>query len=215
MALALCNSCSDDDEGVDGPVEMQFWDIVTYNGTTEGADLSTFTFRQVDDSPLISLVSPRLLPDEIEAGTRMVIRYIPESGHAYISGKIKLLSASRINQGPVATEWKDEFDNWNRDKVYLYSVWRTGSYLNFHVRLTYNTEPRLFQLAADPATLSSDFPDVYLIHVLAEPTDYHDRAYFASFDISQIWDSPDVKGIRLHVANTNLEQSKFTFVKNN
>ena len=211
--LALASSCTDE-TGVKGPVEVQLWDLVTYEGTTDGGDLSHFTFRQVDDSPLISLFAPTLLPAETPAGTRMIIRYIPESGEAYTSGNITLLSAARVNQSPVATEWKDEFDGWNRDKVYLYSVWRTGNYLNFHVRLTYDPEPRLFQLAADPATIGTEYPDVYLIHIMASPTDNHDRAYFASFDIAGIWDAPQTKGIRLHVANTNLDQQEFTFVKN-
>ena len=48
---------------------------------------------------------------------------------------------------------------------------------------------------------------------MASPTDYHDRAYFASFDIAGVWNSPQTKGIRLHVANTNLDQQEFTFVK--
>ena len=30
----------------------------------------------------------------------MIIRYIPESGEAYTSGNITLLSAARINQSP-------------------------------------------------------------------------------------------------------------------
>lgn len=212
IMLALTCSCSDE-TGFKGPVEMQLWDIVTYEGSTDGGDRSRFTFRQVDDSPLITLISPTLLPAETTAGTRMIIRYIPESGEAYTSGNITLLSAARINQSPVATEWKEEFDNWNRDKVYLYSVWRTGNHLNFHVRLTYDPEPRLFQLAADPATIGTEYPDIYLVHIMASPTDYHDRAYFASFDIAGVWNSPQTKGIRLHVANTNLDQQEFTFVK--
>ena len=86
---------------------MQLWDLVTYEGCTDGGDGSRFTFRQVDDSPLITLISPTLLPAETTAGTRMIIRYIPESGEAYTSSNITLLSAARINQSPVATEWKE------------------------------------------------------------------------------------------------------------
>lgn len=210
---AFFTSCTDE-SGVDGPVEIQLWDIATYLGYSNETGQSSFSFRQVDDSPEVNLTSTVMLPEEIIAGTRMVLRYIPESGKAYTSGPIRLLGASRINQEPVETEWKDEFNDWNRDKVFLYSTWRSGNYLNFHVRLTYDTEPRIFTLAADPATISSEWPDVYLVHVMATPTDYHDRAYFASFDISEIWANPTVKGIRLHVANTNLDKHEFTFVKN-
>lgn len=208
----LVSSCSDD-EGVKGPVTIQLWDLVTYQGLTDDGSSSCFTFRQVDDSPTITLTSASRFSDEVESGTRMIIRYVPESGKAYTSGAIRLLSADRITQGPVATEWKDQFNDWNRDKVFLYSVWRSGTYLNFHLRLTYDTEPRLFQLAADPATLDSDWPEIYLIHVMARPVDYHDRIYFASFDIAEIWNRDNVKGIRLHVANANLDQHEFTFVK--
>lgn len=214
LSFLVLPSCSDD-EGFDGPVDIQLWDIVTYQGFSDATGLSTFTFRQVDDSPEITLTSTMRPSDEIESGTRMMIRYIPENGEAYTSGKIRLLSAARINQGPVATEWKDEFNEWDRDKVFLYSTWRSGTYLNFHVRLTYDTEPRHFQLAADPATLDSEWPDIYLVHVLANPTDYHDRVYYASFDIAEIWNKASVKGVRLHVANSNLPQQEFTFAKNN
>lgn len=213
IPFLLFQSCSDDD-GIDGPVEMQLWDIVTYEGNGDGQAGSVFTFRQVDDSPLITLTSPKRLADA-EPGTRMMITYVPDSGEAYTSGSINLLSASRINSETAKTEWKDEYNDWDRDKVYLYSAWRSGTYINFHLRLTYSTEPRIFALVLDPATKDSEMPEFYLVHIMDEPTDYHDRVYFASFDVAGTWNEETTKGIRIHVADTNLNKDIFTFYKNN
>ncbi|WP_297063696.1 NigD-like C-terminal domain-containing protein [uncultured Duncaniella sp.] len=209
----VLTSCNDDD-GIDGPVEIALWDIVTYEGKGSDGKGSVFTLRQVDDSPLVTLTSTSGLQD-IEAPTRLMIRYIPEGGEAYVSDRIQLLGASKINTGEAATEWKDDYDNWNRDKVFLYSAWRTGTYINFHLRLTYSTEPRIFNLVLDPDTRQSETPEFYLVHIMAEETDYHDRAYFASFDIGEIWNDPKTKGVKIHIADTNLNKDIFTFYKNN
>lgn len=206
-------ACSDE-EGVNGPVAAQLWDIVTYEGPASGNSGSTFTFRQVDDSPLVTLTSDKQLEDA-ESGTRMMIRYIPESGEAYTDSRINLLSAARINNGPAETEWKKDYDDWNRDKVYIYSAWRSGTYINFHLRLTYSAEPRIFALVLDPATRDSAMPEFYLVHIMAKPTDYHDRAYFASYDIAEIWNDPATSGVKIHVADTNLNKDIFTFYKKN
>ncbi len=211
VAVALA-SCSGDD-GVDGPVEISLWDIVTYEGP-DGSSGSRFTFRQVNDSPLITLTSTATLSD-LDEGTRLAIRYIPSSGNAYESGPVRLLQASKITQSEVAMEWNDDFDNWGRDKVYVYSLWRSGNYINAHVKLTYTSEPRIFRLAADPATIESDWPVVYLVHILPGEIDNHDRTYLASFDISPLWLRPDVKGVILKVANSNLNKDIFTFAKAN
>ncbi|MCM1076016.1 MAG: hypothetical protein NC411_01485 [Bacteroides sp.] len=204
-------SCSDDD-GFDGKVEAQLWDIVTYEGPKTDGSGSTFTFRQVNDTPLITLTSDKSLGDT-ETGNRLMIRYIPLSGIAYQSGQINLISASMINQSAVKTEWKEEYNEWDRDKVFLYSIWRTGSFINFHLRLTYSAEPRIFTLAPDTLTLGTVMPEFYLVHVMSTPTDNHDRAYFASFDFSEFWNTPAVKGVKIHVANDNLDKDIFTFDK--
>lgn len=213
LASFVLTSCNDDD-GIDGPVEMELWDIVTYEGKGSDGKGSVFTLQQVDDSPLVTLTSTSGLQD-IEAPTRLMIRYIPEGGEAYVSDRIQLLGASKINTGKAATEWKDDYDNWNRDKVFLYSAWRTGTYINFHLRLTYSKDPRIFNLVLDPDTRQSETPEFYLVHIMAEETDYHDRAYFASFDIGEIWNDPKTNGVKIHIADTNLNKDIFTFYKNN
>lgn len=203
-------ACGDD--GVDGPVDMTCTDIVTFEGN-DGSD-AVFTFQKVDDTPLITLTARTTIDEEeIPVGKRLLIYYNPPENQAYKSGEITLLGAKRITQSTVATEWSKDFADWDRDRVYLYSTWRSGNYLNVHVRLTYSTEPRIFCLAADPQTLDSEWPDVYLIHKLASETDSHDRAYYASFDLTPVWERQGVKGIRLHVANSNLDKHIFTFAR--
>lgn len=200
------------EEGVDGKVEMTYSEIVTYHGNADGR--AEFTFIKVDDTPEITLTADRSVnveQDRIPA--RMVISYVPAGGEPYESGPIRLLSASLINFAPVLTEWRDDYDQWDRDGVYLYSMWRSGKYVNIHVRLTYSTDPRIFSMVADPTTLSSAYPDIYLVHKLDKPVDNHDRAYYASFDLSPVWEREGVEGVNIHVSNTNLDKQIFTFKK--
>lgn len=207
MSLALV-SCRD--EGVDGEVAMNCVDIVTFEGNEDGH--AVFTFNKVDDTPVITLTSTGELSG-VNEGTRLLISYVPESNQAYTSGPISLRGVARITGSPVANEWKDEYDAWDKDPVYVYSVWRSGRYLNLHVRLTYSTVPRVFCLALDPATAESAWPELYLVHVLSTDVDYHDRAYYASFDMESVWSSPSVRGVRVHISDTNQDKHIFTFEK--
>jgi len=210
MTITL-GSCGED--GVDGPVEMTCTDLVTYTGTTGGH--ATFTFQKMDDSPEITLTSLNPIgTDGIDPGTRMLVSYIPQDNKPYVSGPVTVLGGRVVTQSAITTTWHDSFNDWAKDDVYVYSLWRTGRYINVHVRLTYSTEPRIFCLAADPATLDTPRPDVYLVHVIDGDADNHDRAYYASFDIAEVWSRPEVEGIRLHVANSNLDKQIFTFEKN-
>lgn len=209
MVLTL-GSCRED--GVDGPVEMTCADIVTFAGNVGGH--ATFTFQKMDDSPEITLTAQSAIAaDGIDVGTRLLISYIPEDNKAYTSGPVTLLGGRVVTQSAVTTEWRDEYDAWDKDRVYVYSAWRTGRYINVHVRLTYSPEPRIFCLAVDPSTLGTAWPDVYLVHVIDGDVDNHDRAYYASFDIDAVWSRPGVEGVRLHIANSNLDKQIFTFPK--
>lgn len=215
LTAGVTSSCGD--EGIDGRVEMALTDIVTFEGNTNGNN-ATFTLVKVDDTPAITLTADRPViidsdDDKDAPPVRMLISYIPADGMPYSGGPVRLLSASRITQAPVATEWKDEYDSWNAYPVYVYSMWRSGSWINLHMRITYSDEPRIFCLATDPATISSETPDLYLVHVLENPVNNHDRSYYASFDISSVWDLPHVKGVNVHVANSNLHKHIFTFQK--
>lgn len=203
-------SCGED--GVDGPVDMECTDIVTFEGMEGRAGV--FTFRKVDDSPVIRLTAEGFDPKGVSAGSRMMLRYIPASGKPYTSGGITVTGQAYITQSQTAMEWVPEYDVWADSPVYVYSIWRSGSYLNMHVRLPYVAAPRLFGLVADPSTIADAKPDVYLVHILPDDAALtFTREYYASFDLSPVWDIETVSGITLHVANSNLDKHIFTFDK--
>lgn len=213
LSLSALTSCLSD-KGHDGPVDMTYADIATFQGNINGR--AQFTIRQVNDLPEATLIAQAPLnynPEDDPTGKRMFIRYTPESKKPYVSGPMTLLSAATVNQSATKIENISDYPDWGRDKVYLYTVWRTGKYLNFNVSLTYDSEPRVFCIVADKSTLSNDYPDLYLVHIMKEPTDYHDRRYYASFDISEIWDRENILGVNLHVCNSNLNKDIFTFDK--
>lgn len=199
---------------VDGPVKLMLTDIVTYDGETDNG--LSFSFQQIDDSPLVSLTASGIRfkeSDSISPGQRMVIYYHPLSGVAYKSGEIELVGASPITSGKLASGHIADFPEWNRDRVYVYSMWRTGQYMNLHCRLTYSTVPRTFALMVDSASINDSIPQLYVLHQLADPTDYHDREYYVSWDMDALWKRQSVKGVDIHVANSNMPQKLFTFRK--
>ncbi len=215
--ILLLTTAGASDNGHDGPVDIIYWDIATFEGNTGSS--ASFTVRQINDSPEATLIADRTIPipedGDDPTGKRMYISYIPESNRPYTSGRVTLRSASVINQSPMRIESLEKYPDWARDRVFLYSAWRTGKYINLHVSLTYDREPRTFCIVADPETVSSAYPDLYLVHIMAQPTDYHERRYYASFDISEIWDKPTVMGVNLHLSNSNLDKQIFTFHKAN
>lgn len=197
---------------IDGEVEMSFTDVATYEGRLPG-DSMKFTLRQNDDSPLVTLACQGHFKDSVACGQRMVITYIPESGKAYTSGTAYLVGAAEISGGMSVSGDIADYPLWNRDSVYVYSMWRTGEYINLHSRLVYSKKPRVLKMLVDSATADSAVPTAYVVHCLDTVTDYHDRAYYVSWDIKEIWEKPGCKGLKVRVANTNLPQQEFQFMK--
>lgn len=209
--LVSLTSCINDDT-VDGNITPLYTEIVTFDGNTD--DTADFSFNKVDDSPVINLVAGRPVSGDIEPGTRVFLVYQPLSGQgAYESGAIAIRQVSLINNGRIETADIMSLGRWDNDKVYLYSLWRSGDYINIHCRLPYSSEPRRFSLAALDSTVNEEIVDVYLIHELPEPVNSFERAYYASFNIAEIWNRPSCRGIRVHVANSNLEKNIFEINK--
>lgn len=207
---ALFAACSDD-----GPYSERaaLYDLVTFDGNlSQGA---TFSFQRRDDSPVITLTAKgvTLATDQVKQNERLLIGYYPESGEAYRSDNIQLIGVTKVNQDTLRYSPAEEIAGWDKDPVYLNSVWRSGKYLNMYMRVEYSSEGRLFRLVADESTLESEFPQLYLMHDLYDAPEKFTRRAYVSFDISSLWEKPEHKGIILHINDSNLETEIYTFTK--
>ncbi len=212
-AMLSATSCRPD--GEDGPVSLTFTDIATFEGNLTPEGCAVFTLRQDGDSPQVTLHTDRALDTEdYPEGSRMLIYYTNTSNAPYTSGQANLIGGYRVTQGTV-TEWDSEaYARWDADPVWLNSVWRTGEWLNFNLRLPYCTEKRIFTVAARPDLSADGCADIYLVHILPAGTPpSFTRSYYASFDISEIWDNPAVKEARVHISSSNLGMKECSFVK--
>ena len=203
-------ACGDDN---DYSERAMLSDIVTI-AETSGPDGAVFTFQRYDDSPEIRLVDPSLSLDDEVKGLRALLRYYPESGEPYTSGNIKARALSVINNDTTLIRPVAKY-NWNATPVYLHSVWRSGEYLNLHVRVVYSDKPRHFNLLVDSLTLTEPVPQVYLVHDKLDAPDNFLMETYASFDISNVWSLPTCEAIEVHINDSNLKKEVYTFTKTN
>ena len=140
MAVTL-SSCSDEEYST----EMMLSDIITV--TSVGND-TRFEFQRYDDSPLIKLTAGNVdLPEKI-VNNRVLLRYYPESGEPYVSGAIKVVGLTLINNDTTRIRPIEKY-NWTATPVFLNSIWRTGNYLNLRMKVEYSEKPRQFGLVVD------------------------------------------------------------------
>ncbi len=206
-ASAMISACSDDDYND----RMMLSDLVSIQASDASAG-TTFTFQRYDDSPVITLVDPKLNIKEELVGHRALLYYYPESGQAYESGNISATGLTIVNSDTAVVRPIARYD-WDASPVYLNSIWRSGRYLNFRMRLDYSDKPRHFGLVVDSLTLTSTEPQLYLVHNLNGAPDNFLRECYASFDISKIWQQPTCKSIAVHIKDSNLNKDTYTFTK--
>lgn len=200
-------SCSDDDTYSD---EAFLSDIVTVEST--GEEGSCFTFRRYGDSPLVTLTAPGFQLDGKYVGKRVLLRYYPESGLPYTDGDIRPLAVSPVNCDTTVIRPVERYD-WNADAVFLNSIWRSGNYINVHLRAVYSDKPRYFSLMVDSLTLTDAVPRVYLVHNALGAPDSYMKEEYASFDITNVWSQGSCDGIEVHVNDSNLKKEIYTFNK--
>ena len=210
-ASAALTGCVNADT-IDGPVEMTVYNIVTFEGNEPGA---TFSYCPPGtDTPLTLRSAEAIDPEQATAGKRVIIGYVPARD---ASGTIALKALARVTM-PELTGCQGVPRGWDADGVWVTSVWRSGQYVDMRLRLPYSAEPRMFALAVDSTTLGSPVPRLYLCHKLPEGVTADatfSRNYYVSACVSPVWDRPEVEGIEINIANTNLPSLRqFTFMKN-
>ncbi len=208
LLLASLASCSDDKEYNDSAM---YSDIVTIASTAEEQG-TVFKFRRYDDSPEITLTDPGLTLKKETEGMRVLLRYYSESGQPYTSGNIKARAVSAINNDTTLIRPVERY-NWDATPVYLHSMWRTGEYINMHIRVEYSETPRYFNLLVDSLTLKDPVPQLYLVHDKGTAPDNYLMEIYASFNIDNVWSQPTCEGIDIHINDSNLPTDLYKFKK--
>jgi hypothetical protein len=208
MLLSSVVACSSDDSYND---KIFYSSIVTVESVDDDGD-ATFTFQRYDDSPMLTLTAQNTTVSKARVGKRVLLYYYPKSGEPYESGAVDVRSLSAINCDTAIIRPIERY-NWDANGVYLYSMWRSGNYLNMRMRVDYSETARYFGLVVDSLTLNDAVPEVYLLHNLNGAPDNYLREAYASFDISKVWGLPTCKGLRVHVNDTNLQKDIYEFSK--
>lgn len=190
LAMSACNNDSDSSAAY-------YTDIVTLDASSESG--SVMTFQEKDDSPVITLTSTAPLSAE-QIGKRIVIVYSPVGTLQHgVSGEIKLLNAGLTFGGGNAPldAVVDTLDNWKSDIVSYMQAYRSGKYLNMGMVLPTNAMPEKLNCYLDINTIDSEYPELHLVYKAKPEYDSESSNFFASYDISNIWDRIEVKGIKL------------------
>lgn len=212
IAIAVITTgCMDDDDP--GPQTPLISDIAELTASTPSG--SAFAIYR-ENAPDIILNAPGAQVDlsRIKIGESLMVTYTMADGSdAGRSGDINLRSYYAINNSALAKGDIADFPDWDRDEVYLISIWRAGNKIDLRCRLTYDPTPRKFIMFLDESTADNPVPDLYLVHQLKQPVESFDRNYYAAFDISDLWEQTTCEGVTVHIANSNLPQQEFRFMK--
>lgn len=206
VGMSSCNSNSD------GPEQTNYFsDFVTFESVT--AQGSVFTYRQQDDSELITLLCPSPLnTEEFKLKSRLIITYSTQSNEHGISEAITLLGASNIFGGGAAPVElaADKTDDYASNTITYQGISRTGNYLNIVFSAPYNGKnDAKVNLYVDPETVDNEYPELHI--VFGPHSSYYDTMYmfYGSWDISPLWDRTTCKGLKVF-ANTDEPQHQCT-----
>lgn len=207
----IATGCGDDDDP--GPQTPIISDIVELTAATPTG--STFAIYR-EKAPDIILNAPGAQVDlsRVKIGESLMATYtMADGGESGRSGDINLRSYYAINNSTLAEGDIADFPDWDKEKVYLISIWRAGNKIDLRCKLAYDPTPRTFIMLLDESTAGNPVPDLYLVHQLQQPVESFYRTYYAAFDIGSLWEQSTCEGVTVHVANSNLPQQEYRFLK--
>lgn len=204
-------ACADNDDP--GPQTPIISDIVQLTASTPSATQFAI-YRENAPDIILNAIDARIDPSRVKISESLMINYTMADGsETSRSGDINLRAYYAINNSPLQRGDISQFPDWDKDEVYLVSIWRAGDKIDLRCRLPYDTNPRTFTLLLDQSTADEPIPDLYLVHQLQKPVESFDRNYYASFDISDLWQQTTCRGVTIHIANSNLPQRQYRFTK--
>lgn len=211
VAIAAVTAASCSDSGDNGPADQLCENIVTFTGNSDGQ--AWFEYQTLDDSPVITLsVHGSLDTHKVSAGTRLLMRYsLPPGVDPAKGGTVERYSLQRVLTDTVALG--DHAPATNRS-LYLTTIRRSGEYLDIRAQMPY-APGRAISLTADMTSIGADgVAETYITAVNPPADSAYMAAATASIWIGPLWRHPEVRGIRVHLSNTNNPyRDCFTFLR--
>lgn len=174
--------------------QVSYLTLVTYQGTDETQSVSTFTFQTIDDSPVITLTAAYKPSAELKDGTRVMLDYYADNYN--VSGPI---TVRRISPVIGSTPTQTDAPNTGNIGISPTTVWRSGPYLNAYIEAYVTADPVSVKFALDKSTISDPVPVYYLalsVNNYREVEAYR-RIATMSYDISDVWNLPTCKGVKV------------------
>ena len=207
--LAACT------DSADGPSVAIYRNIVTFDGN--GPATANFSFREIDDSPLVTLGVRGSLNDErIPAGTRLLMTYTLPDDKTYGEDcfDVSLRGLQMIYTDTIAPLPYSEIESLKKT-IRLTTIYRTGQFINLTASMPALSGRKCLR-RADQATLDTDTVRAYLSTSVPEEKPSYNSTQTVSVDISPIWELPTLRAISVEVENTNNpNRTKFIFPKTN
>ncbi len=203
LAAAAFSSCVNTDAPEYPEMERMHTDFATI--ISHGSQSVTFQVQEKEDSPVATMSAPVAIdPATFPANTRALVTYIHPDDKPYESSTVTLCGLQTVyTKAPVKANIND-FPEWDYSEIYLHGMWRTGKYLNISCTMNYVLDPG-FGLIIDEATIGNQYPDIYMTYLLNDTYDTQ-RPFYASVDISEVWDIESCRGLRIHLNNSNGEK---------
>lgn len=212
FAITMTACLSDDEPSND---DKSMYDIVTFKGNLESNNNhAVFQYQKDGDSRTNTLLGNIAINSDVyKENSRVLLNYIPESGTHNIDDNISIIRVTNIYNDTVAINNISKIPDWENNPIELYALWRAGKYINIQCGLEYTIEPAAFALVVDEVTINNEIPDLYIVYDKESGRETYIKPYYASIDISNIWNRQSCKGIRIHVNDKYYDKASYEFKK--
>lgn len=201
-AVLFLHGC-DDNEPDYGDYRLAF---VTYNGADSGE--AQYILQGRDDQPAQTLLSASAAPDGIEEGDRCVLLYTELADLGGGVKKIRTDYVSPIICDVARSAPHDDMGLLPDTPISVTSIWRSATLINLNGWLPYTGKTFQLLFVADDSTLDSPVVEARIVYnVMGEQTAF-DRRVYASFDVSNIWNRPTLRTLRVAVGDRTFDFTK-------
>lgn len=208
MALAMglwlvAGFCGCSDEEADGVRFATLYDVVEYASKNDGVTNFSLYLPDSEEAVRLYTSSPVNL-GEIKEGEALLLAYTPRAGKAYVSDEVDVKGLGAVTNTKLMKGKPETLVGWDKDPVWVTSLWRAGRNVLMRIQLVYDHIPRVFRLVVDESTMGSEYPEAYLVNIRrGDDGDNYMKQYYVAFDLHAFWTHPEYKGLKIHVNNSN------------